>query len=251
MKAGILLAIIAGLAATLWFGGVLQPAARDILISQATATPSLNGEVAVVLTIENQGEPDRILSVESVAGPAHFQDAQDGLPVRTGTSSLAQDAAFVRLTPTDAVIEDGALLPITLMFESAGPVSIKARFNPPEPGDADVMGHGSLNHVVASGPYPSISLTAEETNDGWLARITTENFTFSEAEQDGDHIPGHGHGHIYVSGMKLGRIFSDTFTIGALPAGEHILRVTLNTNNHLSYVVNDQPLMAETVITVD
>lgn len=251
MKAGILLMVIAGLAAALWFGGVLQPPARDILITQATATPSLNGEVTIVLTIENQGVPDRILSVDSVAGAADLQDAQDGLPVRTGTSALAQDAAFVRLTPTDAAIEDGALLPLILTFENAGPVAIKARFTPPEPGDASAMGHGRLNHVIASGPFPSISLTAEETSEGWLARITTENFNFSEAMQDGDHVPGQGHGHIYLGGMKLGRTFSDTFAIGALPAGKHVLRVTLNTNNHLSYVVGDQPLAAETVITVD
>ncbi len=254
MKASILLIAIVGLASVFLFGGVLQPAARNILITNPTAMPLLNGAVAVVLTVENQGAPDVLLEVASPLGSARFEDAEGVLPIRTGTSSLALDAAYILLLPTELALENGELLPLTLTFAKAGSLLIKARFSPPLPGEIDgemAMGHGDLRHVVASAPFPHIWVDAEEYNQGWFASITTENFTFSEELLDGEHVPGTGHGHIYVGGMKLGRIFSDSFTIGSLPEGNHVIRVTLNTNNHHSYVVDGTPLEAETVITVD
>ncbi len=254
MKAGILLAAIVGLGTALWFGGVLQPASRDILVTEATATPMMDGAVAAVLTIENTGAPDQLLSVDSADGEVAFEAAEAGLPIQTGRSSLALDAAHIVLTQTDIAVEEGTLLPLTLTFADAGDVAVKVRFAPPPPGSMAAhmaMGHGSMKHTVTEEPFPSIALSADQTADGWLARIAVENFTFSKDQQDGDHVDGVGHGHIYVGGMKLGRVFGDTFSVGALPKGEHVLRVTLNTNDHRTYVVEGQPLAAETVIVVD
>jgi hypothetical protein len=65
------------------------------------------------------------------------------------------------------------------------------------------------------------------------------------------HVPGMGHGHIYVGGMKLDRLFKSEYLIGQLPPGRHEVRVTLNTNDHRAYVVDDVPVSASTFIMVD
>ena len=254
MKAIISLLVLMGLAAVLWYSGLLQPASRNILVSEAKAIPVMGGDVATTLTIENSGEPDRLVSVASTIGNARFEAADAGLPIQTGRSSLATDAAHVIVTPTGADLEDGALIPLTLTFMKAGDVAVKARFSPPAPGSMAAhmaMGHGSMTHSPKAPPFPSVQLTAARAANGWVARILVDNFRFSEELQDGAHVEGVGHGHLYLGGLKLGRVFDDTFEIGALPKGEHVLQVTLNTNDHRAYAVDDIPVAAQTVIVVD
>lgn len=254
MKAGILVVGLALFGAVLWTSGVLTPAARNLLITEISAMPLGNGGAAAVLTIENQGQPDTLMGVSSTMADAHFQSADLGLPIPVGKSSLALDAAHVMLMNPVTQLEDGTLIPLTLSFETAGEVSAKARFKVPEPGSMAAhmaMGHGGMMHTATNAPVPTLALSATQDGNGWTAQITTENFTFAEDLQDGDHVPGTGHGHIYVGDVKLGRVFSDSFAIGALPKGEHQLRVTLNTNDHRAYAVDGQPISAETIITVD
>ena len=254
MKAGILLAALVALGAALWFVSTFQPAASNILVTNATASPLTEGSVAAVLTIENSGEPDVLVSASSSEGEVAFVDAEAGLPVRTGRSSLALDAAHIVLSNSGAIWEPGTLLPMTLKFAEAGDVAVKVRFDQPTPGSMAAhmaMGHGSMKHNVEEAPFPAISLSAKRANNVWVAQMTVENLTLSEQQQDGDHVPGIGHGHIYLGGMKLGRFFDESFEIGELPKGSHNLRVTLNTNDHRSYTVDNQPVAAETVIVVD
>ena len=51
--------------------------------------------------------------------------------------------------------------------------------------------------------------------------------------------------------MKLGRMLEPEAHIGALPKGQHEVRVTLNTNDHRAYVVDDVPVSAAAQIVVD
>lgn len=246
--------MLAVLGVALWTSGALTPAARHLLITDVSASPIGDGGAAAVLTTENQGQPDTLTGVSSTMGHAQFQSADRGLPIPAGTSSLALDAAHIMIMNQETPLEDGTLIPLTLSFATAGEVSAKARFTIPEPGSMAAhmaMGHGGMMHDVTDAPAPTLALSVTADGDGWTAQITTENFTFAEELQDGDHVPGTGHGHIYVGDVKLGRVFSDSFAIGALPKGEHQLRVTLNTNDHRAYAVDGQPIVAETIITVD
>jgi len=93
MKAGFLLVGSLVIAASLWVSGVFTTPASTLLIIGATAKPTLEGHVAAVFDIENQGAPDELLSVSSTMATATIAQAGDSLPVRTGTSSLAMDAA--------------------------------------------------------------------------------------------------------------------------------------------------------------
>lgn len=254
MKAGILLTVVVALGAVFWATGNFKPPARHLLITDVSATPLGRRALAVTMTIENQGDPDQLLDVASPAAETRFQNATRGLPIPGGRSSLALDAAHVVAVPSGAALEDGALLPLTLRFDAAGEVSVKARVIIPEPNSMAAhmaMGHGAMTHEVKTGPAPALSLAVSQSDTGWFAKIETEHFAFSEDLQNGDHVPGTGHGHIYVGDMKLGRVFSDSFAIGALPKGTHSVRVTLNTNDHRAIVVDGKPVAAEAIIEVD
>lgn len=253
MKAGILAVAVAGLGAALWIGGFLTPPAGDIQISGAMAQPGMGGKVSVVLTIGNDGTPDELLSVASPDAEVALQNAQAGLPIQTGRSSLSMDSAYIGVAASEP-LQDGVLLPLTLTFAKAGDVNISARYMTPEPNSMEAhmaMGHAMMLEPAAGEPVPTVALTVTPSGAGWTARIDTENFTFSEELQDGDHVPGTGHGHIYVGSVKLGRVFSDTYAIGALPKGEHTIRVSLNSNNHRTFAVGGQPVEATAAITVE
>lgn len=160
--------------------------------------------------------------------------------MRTGASALALDAAHISILSTQNALQDGTLLPLTLTFVHAGSVTTKARMSKPaKAGAASKAGLFGLTDIC---------IVADGEPDGWRLQIRTEDFTFSEGLLALCHVPGGGHGHRYVGRMKLGRMFPDTAFIGALPRGRHVVRVTLNTNDHRAYIIDDMPVSASIVI---
>lgn len=83
---------------------------------------------------------------------------------------------------------------------------------------------------------------------GLNIRLTTPNFTFTAGDAGGEHVPGQGHAHIYVDGVKLGRVYGEHYHIGHIEPGEHTLRVSLNANDHTEYTIDGS--LVEDVITV-
>ena len=239
---------------------LLRPAGPgDILLSGATAAPieGAPGTVAVFVTIGNTGPADRLTGARSpdatgaeLVSPA----AAEGLPIPAGSApELASDGAYLRLTGVEGGLEDGRLIPVTLEFERAGSLATKARIaEPQQAGRASAFGLLGLGDICIAGeggePAPAISLEVQPDDGGWTVQVLAEDFTFSEALAEGPHIPGTGHGHLYLGGLKLQRLYAPVARIGALPPGRHELRVTLNTNDHRAYVVDDAPVTATAVI---
>ena len=79
----------------------------------------------------------------------------------------------------------------------------------------------------------------------------TENFQFTPTTPDSTHVMGQGHAHLYLNGMKLQRMYGSTATIGALPAGRYHIAVSLNTNDHRTYMSDAGWARAETFIDVE
>lgn len=235
---------------------VTNSAAQDLRISEAYARPLGAGEAAAVLTIENTGRPDRLLRVSSPSADARLYTPADasGVPVPVGSASLALDAAHIVLENLSST-EDGALIPVALTFEQAGTVRTRVRVSDPtQAGSAQqhgLFGIGDICVVGEGEPAPGITLSVANTASGYQVTVHTEEFVFSEDLAGLYHVAGMGHGHLYVGGMKLGRLYQDTASIGALPPGAHEIRVTLNTNDHRAYVVDDTPVTASAVIVVD
>lgn len=229
---------------------------HNLLIYESFAKPLSDTETLILLQIDNQGQPDRLISVSSPIGSATLYSPVDpsGVPIPFGSASLAQDGAHIRLT-TDTPQQDGSLLPLTLTFATAGDVVVKARLSDPAKSggasDAGLFGLGDICRVEDGEPAPQISIDVVPEGDGWKVTVTAQEFTFSKEHLGLFHIPGTGHGHLYVGGMKLGRMMSPTARIGGLPPGTHEVRVTLNTNDHRAYVVENQPVTAKALIKVD
>lgn len=226
---------------------VFRPAPAVVLVTDAAAQAVMGEDaVAITLTLGNPGAPDRLVAVSSPAGSAEIFGAEGaGLVLPGGGSaSLATDGAHVRVTGVEAA-EEGLLIPITLRFEAAGEVTTRARLGA-------MAGHAGMEMTVtpAEGePAPQLALSVEPEGEGWHLTVETEDFTFSEDQADGPHVPGVGHGHLYLNGLKLRRLYGPEASIGALPPGEHVLRVTLNANDHRTYAVGGTPVTATATIT--
>ncbi|RKF14657.1 hypothetical protein D6850_07170 [Roseovarius spongiae] len=116
-------------------------------------------------------------------------------------------------------------------------------------GGGDHMGHGAL--VEAGTPAPT--LTLHVLPDGAQSRnlhLVTTDFTFAPERVNGPHVPGEGHAHVYVNGVKQPRVYAPYVHLDALARGTHDIRVTLNANDHRLLAVDGAPIMAETRITI-
>ncbi|MFY0661075.1 MAG: copper chaperone PCu(A)C [Shimia sp.] len=231
----------------------------QILLSNATAAPlaAQPNQLAVFVTMENVGPPDQLMS----ASATHAQDATFSenhgllaLPANSRTS-LAADGIFLTLNGIGGDLADGRTFPISLSFEKAGTITTRARLVAPKvsgkAADVGLFGIGDICQVGDGEPAPRIAISANETEDGWQIDVLSDDFEFTPNLVDGPHVPGTGHGHIYLNGLKLGRLFSPTTKIGHLPPGQHEIRITLSTNDHRAYVIGDKPVTASIRIHSD
>ena len=257
MKAGVVLAMLAASAVAILAFVASGPDNRHILITEAVARPLEDGRAVVVMAIENRGAPDMLLSVDAAVAEAELYQprTENGLPIQSGKSSLALDGAHIVIARPATQLADGSLIPLTLRFADAGAVRVRARLSDPaKAGGASEVGLFGLGDVCRVGegePAPKISLEVRPDADGWVVQVVSEEFEFSEELMGLYHVPGLGHGHLYVGGLKLGRMLKSEARIGALPKGQHEVRVTLNTNDHRAYVVDGDPVSAVAEIVVD
>lgn len=262
MKAAKPLVLIAvlGIVAVAAFLLVSQATDDDILVSGVAAAP-IDGKpnsVGIFLTITNSGKADRLVSARSiVAQRSRLQHsvADSGLPIPAGgEATLSPDGAFILMDGMHGDQKEGRMIPVTLRFENAGELRTQARLvTPQQSGNAakyGLFGLGDICTVEEGEPAPAISLEVEADGEEWIVRVLTDDFSFTPELADGAHVPGTGHGHLYLGGLKLQRLYEPVARIGALPPGRHEVRVTLNTNDHRAYVVDDQPVSAIAEIIV-
>ena len=111
--------------------------------------------------------------------------------------------------------------------------------------------HEMLDPINTDEP---ITLSIEVTSDtvsGFNVQLMTEGFTFAPENVGGEHVDGEGHAHIYVDGVKISRVYGEWYHLSGLSAGEHELRVTLNTNSHNDYAIDGEVLEDTTTIVVE
>jgi copper(I)-binding protein len=254
IAAAVLLILVAAIAVF-----ALQTSPPALRLSGATAaihTVDGTPTIAISVRIDNDGGPDRLLSVASPdarLAMLHGEEDLAGLPIPAGTgANLAPDGAHVMLMGVAGDLTSGRLFPITLEFQNAGPMTVKATLtDKAEMMTMDHSGHGgngsSPTSVTAASP--TLTISAEETPMGWRIRSGTTNFRFAPEAMDGAHMPGEGHGHLYIGGIKIMRVTAEEVEIGALPPGEHKMRVVLNTNDHRAYFSDGRPVSAEVIVT--
>ena len=99
-------------------------------------------------------------------------------------------------------------------------------------GEGEKHSHGMIDVTdLEKIPEVEISIDADRIG-GWNLEVKTTNFAFTPENLNQDSEANEGHGHIYINGKKVGRIYSNWHYIPKLPEGEVEIEVTLNTNKH-------------------
>ncbi len=111
--------------------------------------------------------------------------------------------------------------------------------------------HSSLE-LTDDDIIPTIEIQAfEDPVSGYNLQITLTNFSFSPESAGLEHVAGEGHAHLYVDGVKVGRVYSEWVHVANLSPGLHEIKVTLNTNDHASLVYQEQTIVDQVVVSVE
>jgi hypothetical protein len=85
---------------------------------------------------------------------------------------------------------------------------------------------------------------------GWNLQVQTANWEFAPAAVNTTSNLTEGHGHLYINGEKVTRIYSEWYHLPSLPPGEHVLTVGLNANGHEMLMHDGAPIEASVTVNV-
>ncbi len=146
------------------------PALADIMVHDGYARSSNPQAGAAFLTIHNPGGPDdRLIGVRSDAAArvelhTHVEDGgvmrmvhvEEGLPLPAdGEIAMQRGGNHVMFMGLAVPFDDGAVVPLTLIFETAGEIAVEvtvdnARTEAPESGmmHGEGMDHGTMHDAI-------------------------------------------------------------------------------------------------------
>jgi hypothetical protein len=117
--------------------------------------------------------------------------------------------------------------------------------------------HGSIDHhhgmmeVPTGLPIPSVAIQVyPDPVSGWNLEIQTTNFRFAPENVNQANQPNQGHGHLYINGEKVSRVYGSWLHLPELPSGRNQITVGLNANNHATLTHNGSPIDSTVVVEV-
>jgi copper(I)-binding protein len=226
--------LILVLGATLWFS---YSSSSQIVLTQAKITPMGNDSFMVTVDMENAGSADILLSIDASGfRHSHFMGTTKTV-VLPGNSkpSLSEDGTHI-MVQSDKEFAPGQLLPISLIFQNAGAVTARAK-----------LSEAIMDHSTAGGEQTDASIElkiSKSDQQGVIGQINVSGLELTTIEPGTPHVPRQGHAHLYLNGLKLGRLFKEEFEIGPLLPGTYEIRVSLNTNDHRSYIHDGKAVSA-------
>ena len=130
------------------------------------------------------------------------------------------------------------------------PITIHVRAeSSDEEHDAISGGDGHHEKTIEAPVDMSVGVVATlDELSGVNLKITTTGFTFTPENAGGEHVPGEGHAHVYVDGVKINRVYGSYYHLSGLDPGERSIRITLNANSHEQYAKGEHPVEATTTI---
>jgi hypothetical protein len=126
---------------------------------------------------------------------------------------------------------------------------------------ADGM-HGGTDTGGGTGTMPQMEthmapakMTAElrvskDRKMGYNINVRTTAFRWAPWNASKPHVQGQGHGHLYVNGKKVTRLYGPWYFLGDLKKGRNVIKVTLNGNDHGDYVRDGAPIAVSKVVMV-
>jgi copper(I)-binding protein len=239
MKRLILFVALTGALVATWYLNSRNDSVVSLLDARATQVHGEPNTFVVTLTIQNNGDATELVGVESPSADSAmivnsgYEGASIIIPAQS-KGIMAADGTHIMLMISADLFNEGAFIPLTLTFEDYGVVTTRL-LNAGS--DMTEMNH-SRSRGVSVTPSPKLSVSAPNgvSKSGFDIKLEVEDFSFVLAPNDAQHIPNEGHAHVYLNGLKLGRLYNSAFTLGAVPANEYELRVTLNSNDHRPYL---------------
>ena len=262
-RPAILFAVAIALTATLACGSAAQPdqtaapepATSASTNSQATTDHSHDGQSAQGTA--SQTSPDEVV-IQLPITDRGTTLTRDELQVSQGDTVRlvfeADEEGEIHLHGYDLTAEVAPGHPGELVFEAATAGAFALNFHVFASDNAvaaDDHHGGNTPELVASETPVSVAITAEsDTTGGVDVRIATEGFRFAPELVDQAHTDGAGHAHIYVDGVKLGRVFENEYHIDQLAPGDHEIRVSLNSNDHGELTFNGEVVESTVTVTI-
>lgn len=117
--------------------------------------------------------------------------------------------------------------------------------------------HGAHAHdmpleLSADAPAPGVALSvAPDPASGWNLRVRVSHFRFAPENASGAHVPGEGHAHLYVNGVKRARLYGEWLHLDRLPEGSTAIEVGLYSNDHRPLHVDGEPVADRIVLEVE
>lgn len=100
-------------------------------------------------------------------------------------------------------------------------------------------------------PVPEVHLTVvADKKSGWNVFADVQNFAFRPDQASGPYETGNGHAHLYVDERKVARIYGPWHYLGELSPGSHVIRITLNSNDHQDLARNGTVIGDSVTVTV-
>lgn len=156
------------------------------------------------------------------------------------------------MTEKRTQIANGLLLVLAI----AAVAGIVVHYGQPHNHTSDVASDGHAHshdtyYSVSTEQAPTVSFDiSPDPLGGFNVHIQTQRFTWAPEHVNGAPVLGEGHAHIYVDGEKINRVYGPWYKLPSLAPGEHVVRVTLNANDHSVYAVNGHPVATSTTVIV-
>jgi len=108
---------------------------------------------------------------------------------------------------------------------------------------------------MSASQAPRLEIDAvKDPTGGFNVQIITSRFRWSPEHVSGAFVPGEGHAHLYLDGIKIGRVYGSWFHVNAAQfasrAGEQLVSVELVGNDHAPYAALGVPIRSEVLINV-
>ena len=127
-------------------------------------------------------------------------------------------------------------------------------FSVTTPAHAHTSGATSV-HEIAQETAPRATLEIQkDPTGGFNVQVVTTNFKWRPEMASMKHVPGEGHAHVYLDGLKIMRIYNEWFHLNtyqfSTKAGEQLLSIEFVANDHAPYTVNGMPVGAQQLVDV-
>ena len=115
-------------------------------------------------------------------------------------------------------------------------------------GHGNLQGHKAMDHGILDISDEPIIPKIEDLQvvkdpmSGWNIHIEVTNFRFTPENASQQHRPGEGHAHLYINGSKVARMYNNWFHIPGFVKESNKITVSLNTNDHQTMALGNQPI---------